>query len=82
MVVADADAARDPGYAAIPPGSEGAARGGLAWSNAHEDFPNNPAADKAMDLHNNQVGMDYAALTPSCFEDVSLGQSNLVWIHE
>ena len=29
----------------------------LAFTSAHEAFPNNPAEEKRMDLHNNRVGL-------------------------
>ena len=29
----------------------------LSFTNAHEDFPDNPPAEKEMDLHNNSVGI-------------------------
>jgi RHS repeat-associated protein len=31
------------------------------WGDAHEDFPDNPPAEKEMDLHNNKVGRDMAS---------------------
>jgi len=30
----------------------------LRYTKAHEDFPDNPPAEKAMDLHNNAVGLN------------------------
>jgi hypothetical protein len=52
-----------------------------AASDVHEDWPGNPAADKTMDLHNNQVGISTANRTSDCFDDVSTAQDQLVWIY-
>lgn len=46
--------ARDIGYA-----------GALRYTNAHEAFPDNPPAEKAMDLHNNAVGLSIGPLRRS-----------------
>ena len=50
-------------------------------SDVHEDWPGNPAADKTMDLHNNQVGISTANRTSDCFDDVNTARDRLVWIY-
>ncbi|MBC7791896.1 MAG: hypothetical protein H7Z74_18265 [Anaerolineae bacterium] len=50
-------------------------------SDVHEDFPGNPPDQKAMDLNNNLVGLNYANRTTNCLDDVSMGQGGLVWLY-
>jgi len=37
----------------------------LRYTSAHEDFPENPPEEKAMDLHNNSVGLSIGRIPTS-----------------
>ncbi|MCM5682258.1 hypothetical protein M8A51_22240 [Schlegelella sp. S2-27] len=42
----------------------------IAFSTAHEGFPNNPAGERDMDLHNNSVGSEIGAAHPHASDGV------------
>jgi len=41
----------------------------LSFTNAHEAYGSNPAGEKAMDLHNNGVGVGIGGANPSATDD-------------
>ena len=43
--------------------------GAVRFTNAHEDFPGNPAREKDMDLNNNTVGVEIGAASPNVSDD-------------
>lgn len=53
-----------------------------AWTDAHEDLPNNPPDLKAMDLHNNAVGIAHAGTTANCYHDIEAAQDELAWVYD
>jgi hypothetical protein len=58
---------------------------GLAFAkaegDAHEDYPGNPLGDKAMDLHNNEIGrLAHGKTGTGCMDDVNYAfEHNQLW---
>ena len=59
-----------------------------SFTTAHEDFPSNPAAEKAMDLHNNMQGMvigishkgstNDTLLSDACYSALAAGKLKVI----